>query len=195
MLAGGLIISWHLQILGAAAAAAAADVLSTRLSLHHAQFPASQALKIYLRTVVNQSRNHLSYLTNAYRRTKNETTKQRNNETTKTDNETAFLPTQQSTFSWRPIILAECITYLAHQWTRRTQIDRPTSYALALALAFTMAARAHTKARDTAEWRSCGVAGTGIASHPCQTPRNSQSDCPRRCCRWRWRLRHRHRRR
>ena len=39
----------------AAAAAAAAD-LATRLSLHHAQFPAFQALKSYeVRTVVHQS--------------------------------------------------------------------------------------------------------------------------------------------
>ena len=65
--------------------AAAAAVLPTRLSLHHAQFPAFQALKSYeVRTVVHQSRNHLSYLTTiANRRTKqrnNETTKQRNNE-------------------------------------------------------------------------------------------------------------------
>ena len=56
-----------------------------------------------------------------------------------------------------PIILAKCITQLAHHRTMwRTLIDRPTTYALALA--FAIAASAHTKATahggGVAEWRA-----------------------------------------
>jgi hypothetical protein len=58
------------SVVAAAAAAAAAD-LATRLSLHHAQF-------LILTYCIESIRNHLSYLTNADRRTDNETTKQQN---------------------------------------------------------------------------------------------------------------------